>query len=387
MPIGQKKAPLASQYVGQAKPAHFGFGEDFELQGYWLHPTKHLNAEVAIFDHSYYPKKDATNSEIDSNVTWRRVSLPSLQELRSQGISIDAAMVVTQVTVPPRHIRNRNFFRTNFPAMVKQLARQHNYAIVFPASDMPSARFERKVVLNLYRGMFSPLIINGKQFTSGRMNFFFTAPKEATRGFKRSFNLEEAWPSLSRKKDRKAQLVAAMIAKELSQELNTQLFPVVEKKLQLKRGSKVHRDIQDFISSEETARELASATNFGKDKGKIRNWIDYTFIPYLKQVAAEEALDFGDAALRFVLVTAGALIIGHSFRKVQDKMPKFLKDFNLGSERTRLDLGGVSLSYKSSKLASKEKFKITKVPMDRRRQSSGGGDDAFEALVKAAMGE
>jgi len=349
MTLGRKKAPVASQYSGgQAKPAYFSFGEDFEIKGYWLHPTKHLYAEIAIFDHAYYPKLDATDTEIDQNITWRKVSLPSLQELRSQGISVDEAIVVSEVNVPPRHIKNRNFFRTNFPAMVKQTARQNNFAIVFPASDMPSARFKRKEVLNLYRSMFSPLIINGKQYSSGRMSFFFTAPKESTRGFKKSFNLEESMFG-RRKRGTSIQVRRhdphGDIVDAISFELENEMLPVVANKIGATRGSEAYNSIHEFFSSKKTAEDLVNFTNGGKDKGKIRIWVDQKMIPYIKGVAKQEGLNMADSALRFVLRATATVIIGHIFSGLKVRMPNKLRNVNVGSAPISVQLGGVNLSH------------------------------------------
>jgi len=391
MTQGLKKAPAASQYSGsQAKPAYFSFGEDFEIKGYWLHPTKHLNAEIAIFDHAYYPKLDATNAEIDQNITWRKVTLPSLQELRSQGISIDEALVVSEINVPPRHIKNRNFFRTNFPAMVKQTARQYNYAIVFPASDMPSARFKRKEVLNLYRSMFSPLIINGKQYSSGRMSFFFTAPKESTRGFKRAFNLEEGI-RFGRKRRSGTSVTIRRHPSDMSMtealtiELEKEMAPMVTHKVGVMPGSEAYNNIHEFFGSKKTANDLLKMTNNGNDKSKIRKWVDTKMIPYVKGVIQQESLNMADSALRFVLRATATVIIGHIFSGMKVRMPNKLKNVNIGSAPINVQLGGVNLSHQ--KYTGKEKSDAAKEAVFHALQNTYKfyREEPFEDFIDVAV--
>jgi len=348
MPIGQKKAPTSNQYSGTAKPAYFGFGEALEIKGYWLHPTQHLSVEVAIFDHGYYPKIDATNTEIDQNIRWRKVTLPSLQELRAEGIAIDAAIAVSEINVPPRHIKNWNFFRSDFPAMIKQVARQNNFAVIFPASDMPSARIERKKVLNLYRTMFSPLLINRRQYTSGRMNFFFTAPKDATKGFRQGFNLEEGWgrnkrtTNITIKRNDPADKIAQAIAREMKKDI----MPVISQQLEVKSGSPVYDGIEDYLGSPDTAKELMSATNNGKSPNKIRKWVKTKMVPYIKEVAAQEGMVLADRLFRFTLQVTLSVILGHILGRSKKAMPRLFKNVTInGGSGVNFDIGGVNMRH------------------------------------------
>ena len=370
--IKTQKVVHQTKRVGE-KPGRWEFGDEMAIDVVHLHPTKRTQTYIPIFPHGFYPKLSHTEYEIRQNVTSRLVTLPSLNELRAHGIDVDNAMVAVQVLLNPRHIKNRNFLRSEFPAMVKQMARKYNVALLLPASDMPSARLIRKEVLNLYRVMFSPLLLKGGHYTSGRMNFFFAAPPNATGRFKKSLNLESleednleeynSWAvQQKRKRNYKQNISTAKGQKALidaiANNLEDQLLPVIHGQLHLQKGSREEERIAEYIRDPKTAEDLLAFTNRGESQSKVKLWVTRTLLPRVSEIMKEEGNELFDRAFRFVLQAAASVVIMHLLGKAKTYtaseersksirgLGKYIPEVTPRDVFTSIAGGGVSMAYK-----------------------------------------
>lgn len=351
--------PTPRQAV-QKKPAtraaSFGVFKDLNLalNGYWLKEDQQIIVEVPIFPHGYYPKWGAPEHEIKQNIVYRAVTVPSLSELRQHGIEIFKAFFVAGIGVHPRHIKNWNFFRSEFPATVKSLAKTHNTLFILPANDIPSGRLIRKEVLNLWRQLFTPLFIKGHHYTSGRMTMFMAAPPNSLTKMKLALNLEqehpkednlqEWYPSVgeprqSRKRGPKARFNTRQLelVKELadatSERMKEQLLPIVATKLDIPPNTKAAAELEDYLTSPETTREIIRETQFGKDEGAVRRWVKRRMIPKLKEIVATEGAAVAERTLRSLVSYAFELtistVIEHMFTRLKKtkRGDKVLKRF------------------------------------------------------------
>lgn len=324
--------------AGGGRAVVFDGGQHMELHGYWIPDNRDLTIEVPIFQHAYYPKISDTDLDVKQNITYRMVTVPSLSKLRANGIQADRAMFVAEVVVHPRYIKHRNYFRSDFPASVKTAVSRDNMTFVFGANDMPSARFKRKDVLAFWRQSFTPLLIKGRQYTSGRMSMFFAAPTAATAGLKKSLNLEmdktrdnlrEWHPSLHqtripRQRGPKQKFtvaqkkIAASIVKETSERMADQLLPVMRSKLEWEPGSTQAKDLETLLSAPATSRSLLRATAGKKNRMfAVKRWVSGWLKPRLKEIAAEEGEAAFRSVTRFVIWVAITVILNEMLGEVQ----------------------------------------------------------------------
>lgn len=391
MPQSQLRKKHAKHLsVGGGRPVVFDGGQYMELHGYWVSDTKEIRVDVPIFEHAYYPKISATDTEVRQNITHRSVTVPSLSTLRANGINADRAVFVAEVVVHPRFIKHRNYFRTDFPASVKTAARRDNVVFIFPANDMPSARFKRKDVLQFWRQAFTPLIIRGRQYTSGRMAYFIAAPADAMKGFHKSLNLEGAhtvdnlkeWhPSLHqeriprkrgpRPKYTSAQKkLASEIVKETSERMADQLLPMLTDKMELTKGSKADRDLEALMHSPAASQSLLQATSGKKSRlVAVRRWVNDWLMPRLKRIAAEEGEAAMDAVARFAFRAVITVVINTFLGQVKtsrvgqkfDALQRIDYTPDSYASSTTLGAGALRFSFKGSDKTTTESAEAVKV--------------------------
>jgi len=362
--------------MGSARPVRFEGGSDMELHGYWLPEDKQALVEVPIFQHAFYPTHAHTDLDVRQNVTYRSVTIPSLSTLRAHGIEAERAVFVAEVVVHPRYIKHNNYFRGDFPATIKTLARRENIVFLFPASDMPSARLKRKQVLNFWRLSFSPLLLKGRQYTSGRMGFFMVAPPGSATKFKKSLNLEDISKSVKNilewhpavnttRRPRKRgprpkytaeeRRMANELVKETSDKLSDQLLPLVTSKLDIDPHSTTAQKLDAYFSNPTTSRELIKATE-GKPNRvfAVKNWVRNSLIPHIKEIAKEEIAVQGENILRFGIITmltiAVDIILGEAqasrFGKKINALQKL--EYKPSSMASSTQVGAGSMVYKFS---------------------------------------
>lgn len=327
MPITARKVASTGAPIGGLTRANFKGGESFELNGYWMHPSRRANIEVPIFQHAFYPTLKMTDMDVEKNIDYRNVVVPSIADLHRAGIEADKAVFVAETWIHPRYIKHGNFFRGEFPASIKTLAKQSDIVFVFPASDMPFARLKRKQVLNYYRAAFTPLLIQGSHYTSGRMKFFFAAPPRMTGPMRRSMNLEsldEAWqhathPLLKGKLSRLAiwRKKDTTENKIVQKELKDVVLPVVSSQLGVPLTSAEGRKLAKMMDSPRMSKDLIKATTGKLNRfAAVKRWVSQTFYPRLKHILLSET----GAALESGARYAVRLAISVAFDRSLDKL-------------------------------------------------------------------
>jgi hypothetical protein len=380
---GQKIAPKHTA-VGTGRPVTYDGGNDMQLHGYYLPAKADLQVNVPIFQHAFYPKLGHTDLDIKQNITKRLVRVPSLATLRAHGIEAEKAIFVAEVVVHPRYIKHNNYFRGDFPAVIKTIAKRDNIVLIFPASDMPSARLKRKQVLTFWRMAFSPLLIKGRQYTSGRMGMFFVAPPGATTKLKRSLNLEDVksldnlkewYPGVSttsrprkrgpkRKYTQKQEQLARAIVNETSERMADELLPLVSSKLDIDPKSPQGKELEKLITSPETSRSLLHHTAKKHNRMlAVKTWVKSYLWPRIIEIAQDEAHAAIDTAIRFTFQIVLAVVLNAILGKVQankllSKLPGVSNlEYNQLSSATRTQFGSGALGYRF-KLADKDKSEI-----------------------------
>lgn len=385
--------------VGGAAPADFK-GGDFELHGFWLHPNRRLTVEVPIFQHGFYPKLEHTDLDIERQIQYRMVQMPSLADLRGSGIAAEKAVFVAEVWTHPRYIKHQNYFRNDFPANIKTLAKQNDMTLVFPANDMPFARWKRKNVLAFWRAAFTPLFIQGKQFTSGRMSMFFVAPPHVSQGFRTRLNLEHdedfnnlvewdpvAWrlsKKIKKKKVSKPNVVFGIRdgeVSEASRKLEKDIGPLITSKLGIDPRSKEGKAIMAVIADKELSRSLLAKTRHKKDRfPAVKSWVKYTMWPRIRDFAAEEGAAIGRAVVNFAFQTTVSVAVNHMLETLvgeplekEDEIKAFKAkhpyrhgfqrfagkfDYTPDQHATSTQIGAGTLSYKFKSNPRDKKFLI-----------------------------
>lgn len=358
-----RKVTPKLQSVGGARPVRFEGGTEMELHGYWIPEKQDARVEVPIFQHAFYPTLKHTDLDVKQNITYRSVTLPSLSTLRAHGIEAERAVFVAEVVVHPRYIKHANYFRGDFPASMKTLARRENIVFLFAANDMPSARLKRKKVLNFWRLSFSPLLLKGRQYTSGRMGFFMVAPPESVSKFKRSLNLEgvtaenvnkilEWHPAVSRtRRPRKRgprskytveeRRLANELVKETSHRLSDQLLPLVTSKFDIAPNSSTAKQLDAYLSNPATSRELIKATEGKRNRAwAVKKWVKSSMLPRVVEIAKDEAAMAGESIIRFAVLAT--ITTGVNIALGQAQASKIGKKINALQK----------LEYKPSRMAS-----------------------------------
>jgi hypothetical protein len=273
------------------------------------------------------------------------VTLPSLQDLHAHGVEVDKAAFAGAIKFHPRHIKNWNALRVSFPAFSKNLARRIDAALVFVANDCPSFRAKRKEMLQVLRGNFTPLIIKGQHYTSGRMSFWFTAPKDSVSKFKRSFNFDEAaieekqslvefYPFNKPQKARRpyqrherplspqSRATADDIVRETAGRLEDDMLPVAISRLELDPHGPEAREMRAFVNDPKVTRDLLRRTR-GKSKYArlvaVKRWVKEVFWPWLTNLLRDEASDIVDNVTRYAFKLTVALLVNEAVGKAREK--------------------------------------------------------------------
>jgi len=386
----RKTVPKKRTALEAARFAEFQ-NPDMMLRGYWMNEKSPITVEVPIFPHGYYPKLGATEHEVRANIEYRRVTVPSVSEIRQHGVDVQQAFFVAEVVVDRRHIKNHNYFRGDFPAAVKALARQHGILFVLPANDMPSARLVRKEVLNFWRQLFTPLFIKGHHYTSGRMTMFMAAPSGSLTRLKTALNLEakdtpednlQEWyphagvPPLPRKRrprgprpkfTSRENYLADEIASQTTERMRDQLLPVLRSKLEIPSNSHAAQELEDYVSDPATARSLIRETGNGKSPQAIQTWVKHRLIPRIKEIVKEEGVQAAEGVLRSSVQFAFQVTIGVVLSNIfqQMKTSKFgqkrMQNFNYTPEvSTSYPVGGGRFEHAPTKNVNIEE-KLVKV--------------------------
>jgi hypothetical protein len=318
-----RKQPATRAPFGNAKDASWDNGIDLHLRGYWLNPNTKIQVEIPVLPHAFEPTLTQTDTEIKRNIEYRSITLPPLSVLRAHGLEVERAAVITEVLVDDKHIRNYNFFRGDFPAMVKGIARRDNVLLIFPATDMPSARLKRKKVLGLWRLIFAPLFLGGKHYYSGRLGMFMAGPPEVLRRYRTAFNLHteekeadrqslmEWHPAVDRVRPprkrgprpaytREQQRISAEVIAEASMRLKQDLFPILSDKIELDKTSSEARELEAWLGTPSTSRELLRRTEKG-GKGAIRTWVNQVLVPKVKEIVKDEASIAAESLGRWII--------------------------------------------------------------------------------------
>ena len=391
-----RKVTPKLQSVGGARPANFQ-STDMELHGYWLPEKQDARVEVPIFQHAFYPTLKHTDLDIKQNISYRPVVLPSLSTLRAHGIEAERAVFVAEVAVHPRYIKHANYFRGDFPAIMKSLARRENIVFIIAANDIPSARLKRKKVLNFWRLSFSPLLLKGRQYTSGRMGFFMVAPPESVTKFKKSLNLEAVtgkdvqklleWnPAVNRtRRPRKRgprsrytaeeRRLANELVKETSDKLSNQLLPVITSKFDIDPHSDTAKQLDAYLSNPATSRGLIKATEGKRNRmWAVKKWVKTSMLPRVKEIAKDEAAMAGESIVRFIVLATITTTVNFLLSQVQASRAgkKFSALQKLEYKPSRMashtQVGAGTLSFKFSPnakdLSSMQQQVAKKVMMD-----------------------
>ena len=323
--------------VGGLRRADFKGGDEFEIHGYWMHPTRRALVEVPIFQHAFYPTLKHTQLDIEQNISYRTVTVPSLADLHGSGIEAEKGIFVAEIYTHPRYIKNTNIFRSDLPANIKAVARQNNIALVLPANDNPFSRMKRKVILSFYRAAFAPLLIKGQQYMSGRMKFFFVAPPHVTASFRKRLNLEHdedanmlteaataprarvARPSVRQKTHGISPELVAKTANRMHREVS----PVVISQLGIPAGSKGAREIDAYLSDPKTSLDFLESTYSKPSKtAAVKRWVTQSFWPRAKEIMIDETLLAAESLGRFVVKTAITITFNHLLDKAKAEPPK-----------------------------------------------------------------
>jgi len=317
----RKKTPHRAAF-GQARPATWDNGTDLVLRGYWLHDKQPIRVEVPIFQHAFHPKISHTDLDVRQNISYRAIVLPSMSDLRAHGINAERAAVIVETVVHPRNIRNYNYFRSDYPALLKGIAKRDNTLLILPANDIPSARMKRKNVLGFLRMAFTPLFIKGKHYTSGRMNMFMAAPPGSTKKFQAAFHFGEAdekvrdtlaeWhPAVDRTRparkrgprpayNRRQQRIAAEVIAETSERLRTDLFPIMADKLSVPKNSSEGKELEAWLAKPATSRDLLKRTQ-KNGRSAVKTWVNQVLAPKVKEIVGDELSSVADQAGRWVV--------------------------------------------------------------------------------------
>jgi len=367
---------------GQARPATWDNGTDLVLRGYWLHESQPIRVEVPIFQHAFNPKLAHTDLDIRQNISYRTIVLPSMSELRSHGITVERAAVIVETVVHPRNIRNYNYFRTDYPALVMGIAKRDNTLLIIPANDIPSARMKRKQALGFLRMAFTPLFIKGKHYTSGRISMFMASPPGATRKFQAAFNFGEAdekvhntiaeWhPSVDRVRvtrsrgprpayTHRQQRIAAEIIAETSERLRTDLFPIMADKLELAKTSPEGKELEAWLSQPGTSRELLRRTQ-RNGRSAVKTWVNQILVPKAKEIVSDEVKYATDQLGRWVVRQMLAASVAMVLDLVQGAIgenPVFIgrtiKKLEFNSVVDPTTIGAGRLNYKSGRMPKSE---------------------------------
>jgi hypothetical protein len=350
-------------------------GSEIAFKGWWLNATKKARVPIPIFQHAFYPKLDHTPLDIRQHVIKRTITIPSLQDLHEHGIEAPRAFFVNEVLFDKRHIKNWNALRLTFPSFAKSIANRDDITFIFPANDNPSLRAKRKEVLQVLRANFTPLFLKGSHYTSGRMTFFFTAPKGAVQKFKRSFNfdealkekkanLEEFWAFNKTKKARRSynrkpkapsssqSATATQIVAQTADKMEHELLPLTVSRLDLDPNSDAAHAMKDFLADPKTSRDLLKRTK-GKTAASrfaaVKRWVREVFVPRAKEIIVDETVMAVEALGRFAFRTTIAIATNEVVGTIQtsewgaDK--KFIQAFSYGPDmRPGTEIGAGTLS-------------------------------------------
>lgn len=362
----QPKADAAKN-VGSARAVSLS-SPDLQLYGYWADAHRDLRVQVPILDHGYYPRLDHTPLTVRQHITTRPVIIPSISSLVKNGYDVDRIIVLTEIIPHPKHEKNLNYFRSEFPTTLKSIARREGITFILPANDIPAAKIKRKQVLNLWRLSFTPLLLKGKQYVSGRMNFFILPddPKALTR-MKSALNLGEEdllefspgavkakrrfrpyrnhLAAQQRKYRYNADKIADEIIDQVSNELDRELAPVVHTRLSLPANAR--KDVESVISDDEASQALMQEYNKTKNTRRAaKNWVKDWLIPKLKIALSE----YGEEALN-ELVRAGfsiaiAVVTHAILSSVLKKSPPWVKrSLDISAASTAYNIGGNRLTF------------------------------------------
>lgn len=384
----RKKTPHRASF-GQARPATWDNGIDLVLRGYWLHESQSIRVEVPIFQHAFHPKISHTDLDVRQNVTYRAIVLPSMSTLREHGINAEKAAIIVETVVHPRNIRNYNYFRSDYPALVKGIAKRDNTLLILPANDIPSARMKRKNVLGFLRMAFTPLFIKGKHYTSGRMNMFMAAPPGSTRKFQAAFNFGEAdekvrdtvneWhPGVdrvrtSRKRgprpayNRRQQRIAAEVIAETSERLRTDLFPIMADKLDVPKHSSQGKELEAWLAKPATSRDLLKRTQ-RNGRTAVKTWVNQVLAPKVKEIVGSElniaAENAGRWVVRQMLAASVAMILdaiqGSRLGAGEGFLGQSLRKLEFNAVVDPTSIGSGQLNYKNMPKSTYEQLRRVK---------------------------
>jgi len=360
------------------------------MSGFWAHPTKAVAVKVPLLSHGYYPRIDHTPDVVARHSILKPVIIPSVATMRENGYDVERVAFITEILVPARHEKNWNFFRTDFPAILKSLARRERITFVIPAFDIPSAKMKRKNTLQFLRQSFTPLLMKSRHYTTGRMGVYVVPHSpEVLAGLRRSLHLESAenleemnkhavkankprrsrrarpvhgYADILRRKQARqnAEDIAASILDTLENDLSTKVTPVVSRQLHLDR-EQTHV-VDSILSSKEAQGALyqeyeESRHNYRK---AAKDWVKEWFLPEVRDRLGEQVKGLASQAITMAISAAISLIFMYTLQKAvpkkwRDKM-QVVTDPPVGTAGfTRVQFGGEDDSLSS---AEKDRLKF-----------------------------
>lgn len=348
-------------------------GPEITLHGYWASPRQDYKVEIPLLSHGYFPKIDHTPDMVRSHIIYRRVTVPSIKDLKANGLDTDRVIFLTEINVHPRHEKNTNFFQHEFPSMMRSLARREGITFIVPAMDVPSAKLQRKKILGFWRNNFTPLFMKGRHFTSGRMQYFvIPANKEVLTPLKRSLHLEsteeentlvEYNPHVmrsvaknkkrysldphkirkNRQREKDVEVLAAELSDMLSDDLDQKLAPIVNRSLRVPVSSR--KNIESLLGSDEAGESLRREVR--KSKGQTRQaakaWVAHWLVPRLKELLGNHFEEVFSASVGISLSLATHYILTRVFKL----RPELAGIIGVSSGLGSYSIGGVSVSAKA----------------------------------------
>lgn len=381
---------------GGALPFDFGAEGEYRVFGFHMHPRQRLQVEVPIFDHGFYPKLDHTPTDIKQEIKYRMVQMPSLADLRKAGVDAARAIYAADIQAHPRYIKNKNYFRNDFAANMKAYAKRENVVIVLPANDMIEPRFKRKEVLQMWRSAFTPLLIEGRQYTSGRITHFFVAPPAVSQKFRMHLNLEHdedannlvewdpaTWQLAQTQRTPRNPRMVPLDDREvdrMAERLADEIAPLVSSKVDGSMTPEQKKRLHELIAEGEMAESLVHETKGKTGTPRLqaaKRWVRQTAWPRIKDFLAQESIEVSRAVGSFIWMTTVAIAVNHVVDKFKGagsdlegdvlkdwakrnpwkaRVARHAQNFQYNMDPGGVSIGGGTLTYTGGQRIDKNKL-------------------------------
>ena len=113
--------------------------------------------------------------------------------------------------------------------------------------------------------------------------------------------------------------------------MHDQVLPLVAEKLGIQPNTPAGKDLEKYLTSPETSRELIKVTSRGNPSKAVHEWVKYRMVPKLKEIVKEEGTQAVEQATRqllnFAFEATISAILGNILRQT--------KKTNIGEKLTR----------------------------------------------------